>query len=109
MWNTSGAVGSNWRGCGSLRLLLDIPLYLLPHQRCPHVCRECVMTAEQRMCIGCKGTAATGFKYCRICLPKVHRAMRESGYLTPVPMTRNNRAGQTRDEHGDGLMDTSTW
>lgn len=48
---------------------------------------------------GCGFKAEPGMKYCKVCLPKVRREMKESGYLTPVPRHQHRPPGAEEDRN----------
>lgn len=46
---------------------------------------------------GCGFKAEPGMKFCKVCLPKIKRELRESGYLTSIPKNSSRPAEAQED------------
>lgn len=52
---------------------------------------------------GCGFKAEPGMKYCKVCLPKMKRKMREDGYLTSVPRHPRNRPPAAQEDRHETI------
>jgi hypothetical protein len=58
-----------------------------------------MMAAKQeKRCPKCGRRTKKGWKYCHPCSRAVRRAMRDSGYLTPLPRTAEERTAEAMED-----------